>query len=256
MSTDVKTAVGRFVWHDHVSNDPGKAKDFYASLFGWETEVFKPGEIDYPMIVVDGKGHGGFGPAEGGAPPHWMGHVYVEDVDAAAERASGAGGTVLHGPSDIPDVGRFAVVRDPQGAVFSLFTPNEPSMDTGEGVFVWDELLTSDVEAAKRFYGEVVGWTSRDMPVGGDFTYTLFRSGDSDRAGCMPMMPDTPAPMWIAYIGTDDVDATANRAKELGATVYAEPMDIPDGIGRFAVIGDPTGAAVGLFKPGPGTGNA
>src|SRR5438046_2533231 len=121
MSTEVKTAVGSFVWHDHVSNDPSKAKEFYTSLFGWGTEVFKPGEIDYPMIIVDGQGHGGFGPAQGGAPPHWYGHVYVEDVDEAARRAEAAGGTILAGPMDIPEVGRFAAVRDPQGAAFSLF---------------------------------------------------------------------------------------------------------------------------------------
>jgi uncharacterized protein len=251
MSTEVKTAVGRFVWHDHISDDPAKAQDFYTSLFGWDVEVFKPGEMDYPMIQANGQGHGGFGTAEG-APPHWVGHIYVEDVDAAAKRAEGAGGEVVVAPTDIPDVGRFSVLRDPQGAVFSVFTANDPSMPPSEGVFVWDELATSDVEGAKRFYGEVVGWTTRDQQVGGDFTYTLFRSGDSDRAGCMPMMPDTPAPMWITYVGADDVDGTAERAKELGATVYAGPMDIPDGIGRFAVIGDPTGAAIGIFKPGGG----
>src|SRR5919109_1607607 len=149
MSTEVKTAVGRFVWHDHVSSDPAKAQEFYSSLFGWTTEVFKPGEIDYPMIIANGQGHGGFGPAQGGAPPHWMGHVYVEDVDDAAKRAESAGGTVLAGPMDIPDVGRFAAVRDPQGALLSLFTPNDPNMPVGEGVFVWDELITSDVEGAK-----------------------------------------------------------------------------------------------------------
>jgi uncharacterized protein len=69
----------------------------------------------------------------------------------------------------------------------------------------------------------------------------------------MPKMPDTPASMWISYIGTDDVDGAVERAKELGATLYAGPMDIADGIGRFAVIGDPTGAAIGIFKPGSGS---
>jgi predicted enzyme related to lactoylglutathione lyase len=252
MSTQVKTAVGRFVWHDHMSGDPAKAKDFYTSLFGWDTEVFKPGEMDYPMIIVNGQGHGGFGPAQGGAPSHWIGHVNVEDVDAAARQAASAGGSVLAGPMDIPDVGRFAAVRDPQGAVLSLFTPKDPDMPTSEGVFVWDELATSDVEGAKRFYGEVVGWTTREMEMADGMAYTLFRSGDADRAGCMAMMPDTPAPMWLTYIGTDDVDATAEKAKELGGTIYAGPTDIPNNIGRFAVIGDPTGAAFGLFKGGGG----
>src|SRR5438045_3286042 len=110
MSTEVKTAVGRIVWHDHVSADPGRAQEFYNGLCGWTSEMFKPGEIDYPMIIANGHGHGGFGTAQGGAPSHWMGHVYVEDVDAAAKRTEAAGGKVLTGPMDIPDVGRFAAV--------------------------------------------------------------------------------------------------------------------------------------------------
>ena len=80
MST-VETAVGRFVWHDHISDDPAAASGFYEKLLGWEIEIWKPGEIDYPMIKVDEQTHGGFGPAQGGAPPHWLAHVIVDDVD-------------------------------------------------------------------------------------------------------------------------------------------------------------------------------
>jgi predicted enzyme related to lactoylglutathione lyase len=177
-----------------------------------------------------------------------MGHVRVDDADAAAKRAESAGGSVIAGPMDIPDVGRFAAIRDPQGAALSVFAPNDSEMPPAEGVFVWDELATSDVDGAKRFYGEVVGWTTVDMDMG-DMTYTMFRTGDTDRAGCMPMMPGAPAPSWLTYIGTDDVDATAAKAKELGATVHVEPQDIPN-VGRFAVVGDPTGATFGLFTGG------
>jgi len=78
----VVTRVGTFVWHEQVSSDPAKAKEFYGQLFGWGTEVFKPGEIDYQMISVGGKTHGGFSTAQEGAPPpHWLGHVRVENVE-------------------------------------------------------------------------------------------------------------------------------------------------------------------------------
>ena len=97
------------------------------------------------------------------------------------------------------------------------------------------------------FYGEVFGWTARDQDMGG-FTYTMFQSpSGTDVGGCMQMMEGTPAPHWLVYIGTDDVDASTARAKELGATVYVEPADIPN-VGRFSVIQDPTGAVFGLFK--------
>jgi hypothetical protein len=247
MST-VKTAIGRFVWHDHVSNDPDKARDFYSKLLGWETEVFEAGEIVYPMIKVNETTHGGFGPAQGGAPPHWLGHIGIEDVDETVTQAEGAGGSVLAPPMDIPEVGRMAVLRDPQGAAFSVFSSTSEEWTPTEGVFLWDELHTTDVEGAKAFYGEVIGWSSSDRDMGEGVTYTMFESGGEQRAGCMTIMqPDMP-PNWLTYIGTDDVDATCTRAEELGAQKLMGPMDIP-GVGRSAVLTDPTGAVFALFSP-------
>jgi hypothetical protein len=250
MST-VETAVGRFVWHDHTSADPEAARRFYADLLGWDFEVWKAGEWDYPMIKVNDTTHGGFGPAQGGAPPHWLGHILVDDVDAAAERVTGAGGTIVAPPMDIPEVGRMVVVTDPQGAVVSLYRSVSSEFEPSEGVFVWDELVTTDVEAAKGFYGEVVGWEAHDVDMGNNFVYTLFRSGGADRAGCMPQPKEAEgAPAaWLTYLGSDDVDATLAKAKSLGATtVYMEPTDVPT-VGRLAVFADPAGAVIGLFDP-------
>lgn len=248
MST-VETAVGRVVWHDHMSGDPEAARRFYADLLGWDFEVWKAGEWDYPMIKVNDTTHGGFGPSQGNAPPHWLCHVLVDDVDAAAGRVEAAGGSIVAPAMDIPEVGRMVVVADPQGAVLSLYAPaGEPQLS--EGVFVWDELTTTDVEDAKRFYGEVVGWEARDMDMGSNGTYTIFSSGGADRAGCMPRPPqaqDVP-PNWMTYIGTADVDATLEKAKSLGANVLMGPADVPT-VGRLAVFADPTGAVVGLFSP-------
>ena len=248
MSTNVQTKVGTFIWHENNSTDPEKAKSFYTELLGWDTEAW-PGEQEYTIVKVGDKGHGGISTAQGGAPSHWMGNVFVEDVDEVARRTEAAGGKVLFGPDDIPEVGRFALIADPQGATLSAFAP-QPQGDgeLGEGVFVWDELHTSDPAAAKSFYGEVLGWTARDEDMGG-FSYTIFQSpSGTDVGGCMQLMEGTPAPHWLVYIGTDDVDASTARAKELGATVHVEPADIPN-VGRFSVIQDPTGAVFGLYKP-------
>src|SRR5207249_5185428 len=140
------------------------------------------------------------------------GHVVVEDVDAAGKRAQGAGGSIVAGPMDIPDVGKILIVRDPQGAVISAFQPGAgDQMPLPEGVFVWDELYTNDVDAAKRFYGEVFGWTGEDADMGG-YTYTLFKSGDTNIAGCMPIPEgeETP-PHWYPYLATDNVDAATEK---------------------------------------------
>ncbi len=96
----VPASIGRFVWHEHVSDDPAKAEAFYTQLFGWGTEVWKPGESDYMMIASGGRNHGGFGTGMGGAAPHWLGHVRVRDLDETVEKATGAGGTLAAGPID------------------------------------------------------------------------------------------------------------------------------------------------------------
>jgi uncharacterized protein len=246
LSTGVQTKVGTFIWHENQSTDVEKAKRFYTELLGWQTEAW-PGEMDYTIVNVGDKGHGGFMAAQGGAPSHWLGHVLVEDVDETARRAEAAGGRILFGPGSLPEVGRFALIADPQGALTSAFAP-EGESELAEGVFVWDELHTSDPGAAKSFYGEVYGWSARDEDMGG-FTYTIFQNrGGTDVAGCSPLMEGEPGPHWLVYIGADDIDATAARAKDLGATVLVEPTDIPNNVGRFAVLQDPAGAVFGLFK--------
>src|SRR3989442_645370 len=153
----VASTVGRFVWHEQVSSDPKQAQDFYTQLFGWDTEVFKPGKVDYTMISSGGQNHGGFSKAmEGAPPPHWLSHVRVEnrgetgiaglmtlpdatvpphwqpyvavdDPDATTAKAKGLGGAALMEPMDVPKVGRIAVLRDPQGATFGIIKPDPAS---------------------------------------------------------------------------------------------------------------------------------
>ena len=251
MST-VETRVGTFVWHDQVSSDPAKAQEFYTQLFGWGTEVFQPGETNYPMISVGGQTHGGFSTAtEGAPPPHWLSHVLVENVDETIEKANAASGSVAAGPFDMEDVGRMAVITDPQGAHLGIYQQHGEGSDSG-GVFVWDELGTTDADAAQRFYEEVFGWTTADM--GQEFGgYRIFdRPGGTGQghAGIMKLQDPSVPPMWIPYVGVEDTDSTAAKATELGATVIVGPMDVPT-VGRFAVVQDPQGAVFGIIRGEP-----
>jgi predicted enzyme related to lactoylglutathione lyase len=247
MSTGVTTATGRFVWHEHVSDDPKQAQAFYTQLFGWQVETWKSGEIEYPMINANGANHGGFGNRMEGAPPtHWLGHVAVTSVDETIEKVQAAGGQIVFGPIDMKEVGRFAIIVDPQGSFVSAFQPEGEGPAQG-GVFVWDELGSQDVDGAERFYGAVFGWATKDM--GAEYGgYRIFGSGETQIGGLMKM-PDPSLPsQWVPYVYADDIDATAARAKELGASVVVEPMDVPS-VGRIAVVVDPQGATFGLFKP-------
>ncbi len=248
MSTEVKAKVGTFVWHEHVSTNPEAAQEFYGQLLGWEFPVMSPAGEDYTLISSGGQMHGGFPPVPAGTPSHWVGNVQVESADAAVEQAAAGGGKVLVEPMDIPEIGRYAAVMDPQGAVIAAFQPAGDDQ-LGTGVFVWDELMTSDIEAAKRFYGDVFGWSAADMAMGADFTYTMFkRTGGEDVAGAMALGEIPAPPHWLPYLAADDIDATAARAGELGGTVMREPWQI-EGVGRLAIVSDPAGAVFGLFKP-------
>jgi predicted enzyme related to lactoylglutathione lyase len=248
MST-VATVVGRFVWHEQVSDDPKQAQDFYTSLFGWGTDVFKPGEIDYTMISSGGQMHGGFSKAmEGAPPPHWLGHILVESLDETIEKVNAAGGRIAAGPFEMAEVGRIAIVADPQGAYVGIYEA-EGEGPRAEGVFVWDELGTTDVDGAARFYGDVFGWTTTDMgpQYGG---YRIFERGEPGFAGLMALQDESVPPHWQPYVGVVDVDATTAKATELGGSTLAEPMDVPD-VGRIAVLRDPQGAVFGIIKPHP-----
>jgi predicted enzyme related to lactoylglutathione lyase len=241
------TSVGTFVWHDQVSDDPKQAQDFYTQLFGWETEVFEPGEVDYTMISSGGQRHGGFGKAmEGAPPPHWLSHVRVENVDQTIEKAQSAGGKLAAGPFEMGEVGRMAIIADPQGAHISVYQPLSEN-PSPEGVFVWDELGTTDAD--QRFYEDVFGWTGTDM--GPDYGgYRIFNRGETGVAGFMTLPDDSFSPQWQPYVAVEDTDATVAKALELGASTIVEPMDVPK-VGRVGVLRDPQGATFGIIKPDP-----
>ena len=246
MSTQVTSRIGTFVWHENVSTDPAKAQEFYGQLFGWGVEVFKTGEFEYPMIAVDGQMHGGYPPVQEGTPSHWVGNVAVESVDDTVAKAESAGGRLIHGPAGIPDVGRFAVIADPRGAVIVAFQASgEPPQSAG--VFVWDELGTQDVEAAEQFYNAVFGWTTEDMgeEYGG---YKIFQNGETGIAGLMKMPEPSMPSFWKPYVAVEDADATAAKAGELGGSTVMGPMDVPN-VGRIAVLQDTVGAYFGILKP-------
>jgi predicted enzyme related to lactoylglutathione lyase len=250
------TNTGRFVWYEDLAKDPKAAIDFYSDVVGWKTQPFE-GNKDYVMWV------GSQGPLGGvmklpdevakmGAPPHWMAHVEVENVDATAAQAKKLGGKVYKEPEDIPTVGRFAVIGDPQGASISIFTPSNTMNlhDTSkEGEFCWNELLTSDSDAAFNFYSKLFGWKIlQDMDMGPMGTYHVFGIGDRQMGGMMTTPKGSPMPpMWIYYTETPDLDAALERAKKRGATVMNGPMDVPGG-GRIAQLKDPQGAAFALHQ--------
>jgi predicted enzyme related to lactoylglutathione lyase len=251
------TITGRFVWHELHTSDRAKAAKFYSQLVGWETKdvPMGPGE-PYTLILRDGKDFGGItkSKAPAGVPPHWLPYVGVEDVDAFTKKATGLGAKVQNPPMDIPDAGRFAVLADPQGAVFALYKHAKPYGEEPEvpppGAFCWDEVMAEDPQASAKFYQDLFGYSVQTMDMGPGGAYRILKRGDRQTAGVMKKPDMVPRGYWLSYIATKDVDASTRRAGELGAQVMVQPQDIPN-VGRFSVLTDPTGAAIALFKGTP-----
>jgi uncharacterized protein len=251
---------GRFVWYENLTRDVPGAIAFYSEVVGWKTQAFDKNSA-YTMWVSGQGPLGGvmaMGKEMGQTPPHWMAHVQVADVDAVAAAVKRLGGKVHHGPEDIPDVGRFAVIGDPQGAVLSLFRPGQGDMErhdmAGDGEFCWNELMTRDGAAACRFYGELLGWKVLDeMDMGPMGKYRIFGIGDERLGGVMDLPKGVPSPCWIYYVNVLDLDAAIARATKRGGKVMNGPTDIPGG-GRIAQLADAQGAAFALHRAPPGKG--
>jgi predicted enzyme related to lactoylglutathione lyase len=254
-ATAAPSGTGRFVWHEIATSDPAKAVAFYTGLFGWTSSEMDMGPAGkYTMFNNGAAGVAGIQPIGAGdpTPPHWQAYCTVNDVDAATARAQSKGGTVLVPPMDIPTVGRFSAVADPQGAVLMPFKPSGPEGGPpgmpAPGSFCWDELLTSDPEAATKFYPDIYGWTvapPRDMGAMGN--YWVLLSGENMRGGIMGLpMPGIP-PHWATHVAVAHLEESLAKAESLGASVMAPPMEVP-GFGRFAVIKDTVGATINLFQ--------
>ena len=250
----VKAEVSRVIWHDLMTQNVPKASHFYADLFGWNYQiehasnfVWKPGKADYVLIFADGEAHGGF-VALGQSPlSGWIAYVMVKDVDATAALAQGLGATIVRAAFDTPGVGRSAVIQDLQGAVIC---PNFPihHFPAPSGTFLWDELITDDVESAKLFYGQLFGWRSYDINVTRNNSYAVLQSPDNAAVvGITNQFFDAVRlAVWVPYFATDDIDVTIANAKTLGANVCVEETYMPNGK-RKAILVDPTGALFGLL---------
>lgn len=256
-----------FIWYELMTPDPAGAASFYGAVVGWTIETHgnaDAGGIDYRMIGRSDGGNAGGVLAlhaemlAGGARPIWIGYLEVEDVDAAIDAISADGGAVQMPATDLP-VGRIAMVTDPQGAPFYIMDPIPPegAPEGSSDVFSvteaqrirWNELATSDPDAAIAFYTEHFGWGQEgEMDMGDMGAYRFLQRGEVGIGAVMPLMTGYPSPMWNFYIGVDDIDRARAAVAANGGTITSEPMEIPGGEFAMNAI-DPQGAAIGFVGP-------
>jgi predicted enzyme related to lactoylglutathione lyase len=242
-------------WVDIGVPDPQVAADFYGELFGWDLPEGPEEAGGYRLATVRDHRVAGVGVQQNPGPPVWATYVATDDADATAAKVEGAGGQVLVAPMDVLDVGRMAVFVDLVGAVFSVWQAgshpgselvNEP------GTWSWSELLTTDLDASKAFYGAVFGWTANSQGAGPMGEYTEWQVDGRSVAGMMqkpPMIPAEVPPFWAVYFAVIDTDATLARIPELGGTVITPAMDIEPG--RFATVADPAGGIFNVIALAP-----
>ena len=257
---------GDFIWYELMTPDPEGSKAFYDAVVGWDVSPEGPPEYaGYRMIGrSDGKFAGGVLPLtpemqQHGARPTWLGYLHVQDVDEKLKAIEAAGGKTQMPATDIPNVGRIAMVTDPQGAPFYIMKPLPPQGDPNakSDVFSvneaqrvrWNELSTTDQDGAVDFYQRQFGWKQEGtMPMGEMGDYRFIQANGVNIGAIMRKPPQLPVSLWTYYIGVDDIDRAAEAIKAGGGQILNGPMEIPGG--EVALNGlDPQGASFGLVGP-------
>lgn len=239
-------------WFEVMVADPDAVQDFYAQVLGWEWCSAGMEGFDYRLARSGADMVAGLmalADCTEGTPPNWTVYLAVDDCDATAAQAKALGGAVLKDPADIPGTGRFAVLADPQGAVFGILTPlpMDPPQPGGAwkqkvaGHGTWIELMSTDPRAALEFYRKLFDWR-QDMhfdmgPAGG---YHVF-SHRGTQIGGMMGLGTAPVPNWMPYFGVESVSKTIAAATAAGGSAVHGPTEVP-GPAYVAALRDPQGA--------------
>jgi predicted enzyme related to lactoylglutathione lyase len=242
---------GRFVWQELMTEDTASAATFYSKVVGWHTQ---PSAVDpsYTQFGVGSNYYAGMMklPDEAraaGAKPQWLPYIGAADLEATVAAAERLGGTVKRAAHDIPTIGRFAILADPQGAPFAVFKPSTegaaPPATPPRGSFAWMELATSNYEAAFDFYSKLFGWQAMHrMDMGPQGVYLIFGADGAQRGGIYKLNQERSSrPYWLAYAEVASADAAAAAATAAGGKVIVGPLEVPGG-GRIVQVIDPSGA--------------
>ena len=271
--TDVRTAPnptlteerqapqGDFIWYELLTPDAEASKQFYDAVVGWNIGEAAAEYNGYRMINrSDGKFAGGVMQLtsemqQHGARPTWLAYLSVGDVDQAVGRIERAGGKALLAPFDIPNVGRIAMVADPQGAVFYVMKPIPPADDpnavsdvfspSAEQRVGWNEVQTNDVDGARRFYNEQFGWNTDEFMDMGEMGKYYFIHQGGQRVGALFNAGHGQPPHFRFYFRVPSISKAKQVAEAKGATIHMGPHQVPTG--DWIIIGsDPQGAEFAL----------
>ena len=252
-------------WYELSTSDADAAARFYGEVLGWQVEDAGMPGFDYRQAKIDRHAVAGMtalpqaDDPDAPAAPGWLIYFVVDDADASAVAVRNTGGRLGAGPQDIPGVGRFAMLSDPQGAAFGVLQPAPmaqaqaamaPAFDPQrQGHGQWHELMSSSPKLAFEFYGALFGW-SRSMALDmgpGMGTYQVFAHDGLDIGGMMGLGM-APKPSWLPYFGVDAASAAMQRIEAAGGEVLHGPVEVP-GPAWIAIARDPQGAQFAVVGP-------
>lgn len=243
---------GRFIWHDLMTENLARSKEFYGLLLGWQFQTVRETEPAYVAIKHGSEFIGGMVAVKREEPAvpvsQWLSYIAVDDPEATVAKAKTAGARVLREPFDAADIARAAVIADPQGAAvgFARFNKARPENKPTPGGWLWMEYVATDPDAAMAFYGDVIGYQHEQVANQGNAVYHVMSLG-KPKAGLFKSPFERVRSNWLPYVLVDDPAAMAARAQSLGGTILVAPR--PDlRKGTLAIIADPTGAAIALQK--------
>jgi predicted enzyme related to lactoylglutathione lyase len=249
-------ATGTPCWVDVSSTDLDRSVDFYTKLFGWEAQRDpRPEAGGYTMFALRGKYVAAASPIwQEGMPSVWTTYLASDDVDAVVAKAREAGGNVMVEPFDVLDAGRMTVIQDPTGAVFGVWQAGQhhgSQLANEPGSLSWNQLNTTDLDAATRFYERVFG-IEVDVQEQAGSEYRVIRANGRPVAGIRPLHAPAEGvpPHWQTVFSVEDCDAALARVEELGGRKLTEPMDVPS-VGRIALVQDPVGATFQVIAAPP-----
>lgn len=254
-----------FCWYELMTSDVRAAADFYGKVIGWRLSDRDPQSVsDYRMILRnDGGAIGGALQLTGdmlaqGARPAWVPYLAVADIEASLPAMQAEGGRVLMPRTDIAQ-GSFAMLADPQGAPFYLMQPKPPAdrPDARSDAFKadgvqharWNELATSNADAAKAFYARHFGFEfNTSMPMGDLGEYAFIDFAGQQLGAIMPLIDKQRLPSWLVYFGVPSAMAARNVIESAGGQVIMGPHEVPGG-DWVVVATDPCGAVFGVVGP-------
>ncbi len=249
-----KDLAGKFIWYDLATTELSKQKAFYSAVFGWTFRSIGNASDDYTLVVNGDKNVAGMfavNPKEGAkAGALWIGLMSTNDPKKAVDIVKQGGGAVHTPPTTLAQRGTYALLRDPEGALFGVMKSDSgdpPDSTTDIGDFLWMDLFANQPAKLGEFYQQLAGYEISKGEVKDNVDRLILTAHGKSRAGIVPLPEDANRAGWLPYVRVADVNETLKKVTDAGGYIMVAPdEDLLDG--NLAIFSDPQGGMLGIVK--------